>query len=225
MGNNGDWEEKKNRGGYMRSLHKLEEKLYSPELELPGMAMKVLLFIRHQTVRWENEKTEITYSDIMEKTGISQRRAIEAVQLLEKKKLILVDRRRSGGKPLANVLGLNPEFFGDIIEPTCRPKMSVIQGGKSHDSIPDVRKTADQITENRRLNYGKPQIENAAEALQSTDSEFLKNPFKEPYKKLLREGIVESFTLIGESEEEIIRKNREKRVRQEAQMKADGSWG
>lgn len=187
-------------GGYMRSLHKLEERLYSPELNLPGISMKVLLFIRHETLRWEEEETQITYSDIVFKTGISERRAKEAVKLLEKKGLIIVSRRTRGKKVMPNIIGLNPKFFGDLIEETCRPKMSVIEGGKSEKLSTGVREPAPSFTEKRTSVYRDPHPEHPLDPLPERQPGLLKNPLKEHNKKLLRE-IPDSFSFNCQEQE------------------------
>lgn len=182
-------DEKKEQGGYLRSLHKLEEKLYSPELNISGIAMKVLLYIRHETLRWDNENCAISFSDIAIRTGISERRAKEAVKVLETNKLIIVMRRTIGKRVLPNIVGLNPEYFGELVEPTCRPKLSIVQGGKVGKLSTGVRKTAPLFTENRTPPYVNPHPSQGLDEPPEPKPSSLKNPLKEHSKITQQEEV------------------------------------
>lgn len=174
----------------MRSLHTVEEKLYAPELDLPITAMKALLFIRHETIRWENEEASITYSDIMEKTGMCERSAKNAIKILQKKKIIRVIRRQDENKKtLPNIIGLNPDYFGEIIEPTCRPKMSVIEGGKGKKLSTGVNECAPLFTETCTPVDQGVHPEQGQDPLSVPVSSSLKNSLKNPLKNFLGEDV------------------------------------
>lgn len=129
-------------GGYMRSLHKLEEKLYSPDLNLSGNAMKAILYIRHNSIRWDIELAALSYKQIADATGIDRRNLIKIIKDLVKRKILRVVKVSDSGEHSKNRIGLNREYFGDLIEITGKPVLSVIEGGKTYQ----LEKKSGQVT-------------------------------------------------------------------------------
>lgn len=111
----------------MRISHSFEEKLYSPTLKLTGSEYKILLYLRHSTVRWDQESDEFSYTQISKNTGIGTKEARMTIKSLMKKKLILVVKRCLNNRYFKNSIGLDPAYWGELIEPTCRPKLSIVR--------------------------------------------------------------------------------------------------
>lgn len=130
----------------MRSLHSVEEKLYSAELDLSPTEFKILLFIRHNTVRWEAEERPFGYGDIAKVVGVERRTAMAAIKRMKKKGLLLVKTSSKLGVHQVNMIGLNPKYFGEIIEPTCRPKFTVIPGGKVKKLSPQEPELSTEVS-------------------------------------------------------------------------------
>jgi phage replication O-like protein O len=61
---------------------------YSPTLS--GAELKILLTIIRQTYGWHKQRDRITYSQFMQKTGLSRRVIADSIQSLIDKRLILV---------------------------------------------------------------------------------------------------------------------------------------
>ncbi len=200
----------------MRSLHTVEEKLYAPDSPLDYRA-KVLLYIRHETIRWDDEDDVMSYSEMAKKTGVPPREVKEAVKFLESKGLITVLRRKQGKLNLPNVLGLNPKYFGDLIEVTCRPKLSVIPGGRDVKLSTVVPNSTPPLVPNSTpplVPVGHHKM--PAEPLPEPQGGHLKNPFKEQFKKLLG-GNQDFFS--QESRERDAEDHRQKVIRQVAEFK------
>lgn len=142
--------DQEDQGGYMRSLHTLEEKIYGPKSTLENKA-KVFLCVRHNTLRWDIEIKEITYSFIVRKTGVAENRVVECVKRLEKEKLLSVLRRKQNNQFLPNIIGLNKKFFGELLEKEHAPNFKIIEGGKSQKLSPQ---TADLSTGHRNSGDG-----------------------------------------------------------------------
>lgn len=197
------------KGGYMALLHRLEEQFYGPETnKLSASAFKVLLYIRHRTIRdWVEEK-RISRKDILEATGLNDTTVKRALRELQNQKFILTTRVQKGSQWMSNTYGLHPERYGkDILaEIRNKPTLKVIQGYKKRHSSehmgtevnPGVGTcdTPGVGTQETPHSGG-----NLTESLENRDG---KNPLKEPMKELLSK-IPESFTLLG-------KQNPEKRV-------------
>lgn len=190
-------------GGYMRSLHKLEEKLYAPDLNVSGLSeLKVLLYIRHNSVRWDKEDFEFSYSEMAKGIGIAERSIKRVIKSLTKKKLLLIMKSSQNGNHFRNVIGLNPEYFGDLIELTGKPKLSVIRGGQDEKLSTVVTSRSPGVVTSRSLPWCHPgHPEHTQEALQKPKPRPLKNSSKEQYKKLLR-GKVDTFGKDGNETED-----------------------
>lgn len=114
----------------MRSLHTVEEQIYGPKSKLDNKS-KVFLCVRHNTLRWDVEACEINYKFLIEKTGLNERRVIECIAQLEKDNLIVVMRRKKGKQHLPNIIGLDPNFFGELLEKKHAPSLRILHGGKN----------------------------------------------------------------------------------------------
>lgn len=152
----------------MRALHSFEETLYGPRSTLPAKA-KVMLCIRHNTVRWDETIKPIKYDFIIQKTGLIKRRVIEAVHQLEKDGMILVLRSKQNNIHQENLIGINPDFFGEILEKEHKPKFSVIEGGKVVKlQKVDVLKTAHQNSPD----YVNPHIDDVLKTAHQNERNF-----------------------------------------------------
>lgn len=172
----------------MRSLHTIEERMYSPAIKLSGDEYKVLLYIRHNSIRWEQELIEMSFTDISRATGVHKSNVKRVVNRLHSDGLIVVVQQKRGNAFLQNKYGLNDKFFGELIETTCRPKLSVIEGGKTEKLSTGGSQMATTPVANQlppwEPNSYHPQ---GQEPLPAQLSSSLKNPSKEPFKKLLGE--------------------------------------
>lgn len=174
-------------GGYMRSLHTVEEKLYSPDLKLSGAAFRILSFIKHNTIRWDRPDRAFSFSEISKKVGIEERQLKRMLKKLAKDGYILIHKAATNGTNHKNRIGLNPDYFGELIESSCRPKLSVFNGGKSEKlstGVVDLPPHSDIPTTPVAQSYHPGQgLDPLPQRLSSLPKEPLKEPSKEPSKK------------------------------------------
>ncbi len=211
--NNSKKEATKQKKGFMA----LRNNVYDLKLELwhilKPLEMHLVDIIIDRTIKWKQEEAKISIQEFMEKTRQDHTRIYRALKALEDRKVIV---RRKHKHDL--VIGLNKEYFGDLL---IKKHEEALLARKSRvklvvDNSKNVCKTSTDVVHNPHI----PCVPDA-QVLCKTDTEKVRqvhdnideNP---PLKTLLKDipintslkesqkeaGIGESFTLLGNGEEE-----------------------
>lgn len=193
----------------MRSLHTVESKLYAPEMTLTGGEYKTILYIRHNSIRWDKEEFQFSYGEISKAIGLQERYVKKVIKNLVKKGLLCLIHKKIKNVHQINSIGLSQKYFGSVIEESCRPKFTVHQGGKlstvvSSETLPPVSHEPPPVVPTETL--PSCPIEHPEQGEFPPPSPLtrgLKNPLKEQDKKILKNvpDLEKSFTLSGDGAE------------------------
>lgn len=191
-------------GGYLAVLHTLEEKFYGPDSPMDAKS-KILLYIRHRTLREWTKRKAIPKSEIMAATGLQKRVIEKALSQLDKTEHLLVHRSKSGKVWNDNQYELHPKRYGsDFIYRKPGQPFAVIEGGNQGQVVPN---TSVHLPPNNTTGYRKAlRHKHPQEPQQEPLPGRLKNPLKEPLKNSLKEK-AERIGKIKDQERKIDPKN------------------
>lgn len=125
-------------GGFMASIHEVEETIYGPESPLDGKT-KVFLCIRHKIIRdWKRVKA-IPKNEIIEATGIDRRNFDRAVKILEKSKMIISHKTKTGLLWNPTLYALHPQRFPNTLWCGGEKEIELSNKNQTHEVSHDAK--------------------------------------------------------------------------------------
>lgn len=209
-------ENKLEQGGYTAMLHAIERQCYGPDSPFDAKT-KVFFYIRHETVRDWKYVQSISQKEISEATGVKIRDLHRVLDFLEKNKMIISHKSKTGRVWNKTQYALHPARFG--IDTLWRGEGNQIEKANKNQTsfvseegkiIPITRKKVP--TNSRGMDTDKEQVPPTCTGQAPNELNFSqlmekiasKNPFKEAKAKEPSSERGKSFTqALGKEEREL----------------------